>query len=153
MQIAKIIVTLLPVLSTLIAVPISCYILKLNLRRYTLFFIINMCISSLCLTPLLSPLVFGKFLLFFPIIQERFTLSYFFFKLPILYDRVPAYLLVCLLALTAIYLCELVVGTYVTSVLLGLRFRRIIAFSLLTPVVMIVLTYSCLLVLSGLVNT
>lgn len=151
MNLNEIVVTLLPVVSLLVALLLSCNLLKLNLGRYSAALIINLGISSLCLSPFLSPLVFGKFLLDTPIIGERFTLSYFFFKLPILYERVPAYLLVCLLTLLALFFCELVVGTYMTSILLSLPFRRTLTFSFLTITITAVLTYSSLLILQGLI--
>ena len=148
----RILITLLPVLSLLIAMSISCRMLNLDFRRYFAFLVIDLGISSLCLSALFSLLVFGKFLAPFPIIGERFTLSYFFFKLPILYDRVPAYLLVCFLALFAAFYLELVVGTYMTSVLLNLPFRISMAFSTLTIGITVALTYSSLAILSVLVS-
>ena len=153
MNLNEIVVTFLPIVSFLVALMLSCNLLKLNFGRYLTFLIINLGISSLCLSPLLSLLVFGKFLLDMPIIGERFTLSYFFFKLPILYDRVPAYLLVCLLTLFVLYFCGLVVSTYMTSILLTLPFRRTLTFSFLTIGITVVATYSSLLILQGLMTT
>ena len=143
--------TVLPIFAFIIAVKLSCNILKLDFGRYLTFAIINVVVSSLSLSPVLSLLVFGRLLLPIDILGERFTLAYFFFKLPILYDRAPAYLLVCALTIFTIYLCNILAGTYLTSRLLAFRFKPSLIFSYLVMVLSFMVLSLSIAVVRGIV--
>jgi len=119
----------LPILAFVVSVGLACQILKLDFKKYLTLAIVNLFVSSLCLSPVLCLLVFGRILLPYIILEENFTLFYFFEKLPLLYSRVNAYLLVCVLIIAVTYVCSLLLGTYLTSRLLVFNFRRSLIFS------------------------
>ena len=120
---------MLPVLIFIVSVRLACQILGLSFERYLTFAIVDLLVSSLCLSPVLCLLVYGRLLLPYPVLGERSTLAYFFAKLPLLYSRVPAYLLVCVLIIVVTYLCNLLLGTYLTSRLMAFDFWRSLVFS------------------------
>lgn len=153
LNVLRVSLTVLPIISLIISLGLACHILKMDFRRYLTFILINAFISSICLSPVLSLPVFGKLILPLEIVPERFTLAYFFFKLPILYDRVPAYLLVCILIMSAIYICNIFVGTYLTSHLLKFQFGDSLKLSYLTAIFSFTFLSLALLTIRGVITS